>query len=77
MSFPVCSACGVELQPGTTCEHIRRFRPPLPLTSLREQLKASRMTSADWARTFPTGVALNRKRATTRMTCVDLDAVLP
>ena len=77
MSFPVCCTCGVELLPGITCEHVKAVLGPRPKLTRCEQLKASRMTSRDWARTFPTGVVLNRKRTTPGMISVDLDAVLP
>ncbi len=77
MSFPVCYICGVELLPGVTCEHVEAVLGPRPRLTLREQLKASRMTNADWSRMFPAGVAPSRMRATTGMTQIDLDAILP
>lgn len=79
MSFPVCSTCGVELQPGTTCEHVRRFRPPLTRTNLRRQLKAARMTDRDWARMLPTSFIAGRQRTGKAivLTEADLDTLLP
>lgn len=77
MSFPVCRTCGVELLPGVTCKHVEAALGPSPKLTLREQLKSSRITSADLARLFPTEVSLSRKRTTTEMTSVDLDALLP
>ncbi|MBI4426838.1 MAG: hypothetical protein HY567_04650 [Candidatus Kerfeldbacteria bacterium] len=77
MSFPICGICGVELGPDVSCPHVEAFFGPRPKLTRREQLGASRMTGADWARMFPAGVALHWKRTTTGMTCVDLDSVLP